>query len=43
MTVTTPTRNKVQAVRGMTDVLPDEAPLWEFFEGVARGTFRNYG
>ncbi len=43
MTVTTPTRNKVQAVRGMNDVLPDEAPLWEFFEDMARATFRQYG
>jgi len=33
----------LQAVRGMNDVLPDEAPLWEFFEDTVRGVFRQYG
>ena len=33
----------LQAVRGMNDVLPDEAALWEHFEDIARGVFRRYG
>jgi len=35
--------NALQAVRGMNDVLPDEAPLWERFEDTARQVFRQYG
>ncbi len=34
---------KLQAVRGMNDVLPDEAPLWERFEDTARSVFAQYG
>ncbi|MEP7083687.1 MAG: ATP phosphoribosyltransferase regulatory subunit, partial [Betaproteobacteria bacterium] len=33
----------VQAVKGMNDLLPDEAPLWEFFEDTVRDIFRQYG
>ena len=33
----------LQAVRGMNDVLPDEAALWERLEGVARDVFASYG
>jgi histidyl-tRNA synthetase len=33
----------LQAVRGMNDVLPDEAPLWERFEDTARSVFSQYG
>ena len=33
----------LQAVRGMNDVLPDEAPLWELFEDTARSVFSQYG
>ncbi|HEY3563790.1 MAG TPA: histidine--tRNA ligase, partial [Casimicrobiaceae bacterium] len=33
----------LQAVRGMNDVLPDEAPLWQRFEDTARGVFEQYG
>jgi histidyl-tRNA synthetase len=33
----------IQAVRGMGDVLPDEAPLWEFFEDTVRDWLRAYG
>jgi histidyl-tRNA synthetase len=33
----------IQAVRGMNDVLPDEAPLWHFFEANARAVFAQYG
>ena len=33
----------LQAVRGMNDVLPDEAPLWQRFEDTARRVFERYG
>ncbi len=33
----------IQAVRGMNDVLPDEATLWQRFEDAARATFAQYG
>ena len=33
----------VQAVRGMNDVLPDEASVWEFLEDTTRDVFRQYG
>jgi len=33
----------LQAVRGMNDVLPDEAELWERFEDAARDVFAQYG
>ena len=34
---------KIQAIRGMNDVLPDEAHLWEFFEDTVRAWLRAYG
>ena len=34
---------QIQAIRGMNDVLPDEAPLWEFFEHTVRDWLRAYG
>ena len=33
----------IQAVRGMNDVLPEEAALWERIEEAARETFAQYG
>ena len=33
----------INAVRGMNDVLPDEAALWERFEDAARAVFAQYG
>jgi histidyl-tRNA synthetase len=33
----------LQAVRGMNDVLPDEAPRWQRFEDVARRVFEQSG
>ncbi len=33
----------LQAVRGMNDVLPDEAVLWQHFEDTARAVFAQYG
>ena len=35
--------SRIQAVRGMNDVLPDDAPLWEFFENAVHEVFRQYG
>ena len=34
---------KVQAVRGMVDVLPDASPLWQKLEDTARAVFERYG
>ncbi len=31
---------KLQAVRGMNDVLPDEATVWQRFEATVRDVFR---
>lgn len=33
----------LQAVRGMNDILPDEAEIWERFEEVVRSWLRSYG
>jgi histidyl-tRNA synthetase len=33
----------LQAVKGMNDLLPAEASLWEFFEDTVRDVFRQYG
>jgi histidyl-tRNA synthetase len=34
---------KVQAVRGMNDLLPQDAPLWQFLEDTTRDVFEQYG
>ncbi len=34
---------KIQAIRGMNDILPEESPLWEFFEDAVRSWLRAYG
>lgn len=34
---------KLQAVKGMNDLLLDESPLWEWFEDTVRDVFRQYG
>ena len=34
---------KLQAVRGMNDILPDESSKWEYFEDVATRVARQYG
>src|SRR5262245_53995994 len=39
----TPAPKVLQAVRGMRDVLPDEACLWERLEDTTRKVFRQYG
>ena len=33
----------LQAVRGMNDLLPADAPLWQFFEDTVREVFEQYG
>ena len=33
----------LQAIRGMNDILPDEAPLWERFEDTVRSWLNSYG
>jgi len=35
--------NTIQAVRGMNDILPDEAALWERFEDTVRAWLKSYG
>src|SRR5436853_3635906 len=34
---------KIQAIRGMVDVLPDASPLWQKLEDTARAVFERYG
>ena len=34
---------KIQAIRGMNDILPEESHLWEFFEDTVRDWLRAYG
>ena len=34
---------KIQAIRGMEDVLPDASPLWQKLEDAARTVFERYG
>jgi len=34
---------KIQAIRGMEDILPDASPLWERLEDACRAVFRQYG
>ncbi|TDR31505.1 histidine--tRNA ligase [Hydromonas duriensis] len=36
-------KQKFQAVKGMNDILPEEAALWEYLEDVLRGWLRSYG
>ncbi|MBR0568632.1 histidine--tRNA ligase [Azoarcus sp. L1K30] len=33
----------LQAVRGMNDILPDDAEIWEHFEDIVRDWLRSYG
>jgi histidyl-tRNA synthetase len=34
---------KIQSIRGMHDVLPDQSGLWQFFEDTMRHTIQSYG
>jgi histidyl-tRNA synthetase len=35
--------NKIQAIRGMNDILPEETYLWQFFEDTVQAWLRAYG
>ncbi|MDP2961713.1 MAG: histidine--tRNA ligase [Sulfurimicrobium sp.] len=35
--------SSIQAIRGMNDILPEHAALWEFFEDTVRDWLRSYG
>ncbi|SFM24226.1 histidine--tRNA ligase [Marinobacter zhejiangensis] len=34
---------KIQAIRGMNDILPEQTPVWQFVEGKVREVLRSYG
>ncbi|HCZ17522.1 MAG TPA: histidine--tRNA ligase, partial [Candidatus Accumulibacter sp.] len=34
---------KIQSVRGMNDILPDEAEFWDLFEETIRSWLKSYG
>lgn len=34
---------KINAVKGMNDLLPQDAPLWQLFEDTVESVFRSYG
>jgi histidyl-tRNA synthetase len=38
-----PSNQALQAVRGMNDILPDDAEAWEHFEDIVRDWLRSYG
>ena len=33
----------LQAIRGMNDILPEQTPLWRYFEGTVARLLDNYG
>nr|WP_284732650.1 histidine--tRNA ligase [Larsenimonas rhizosphaerae] len=35
--------SKVQAIRGMNDLLPEQSPLWQYFEGHIQALMSRYG
>lgn len=34
---------KIQAIRGMNDLLPADSPVWQYFEGVVKELLHSYG
>ncbi len=34
---------KIQSIRGMNDLLPDQSPVWQYLEDRVRDTFERYG
>ena len=34
---------KITGIRGMSDILPEDTPLWQHVEGVLRGVAKSYG
>jgi len=35
--------SKIQAIRGMNDILPTETPTWQFIEHVTQDLVQSYG
>jgi histidyl-tRNA synthetase len=35
--------NKIQAIRGMNDILPDDTPVWQYLEQVTAQVVQSYG
>ncbi len=35
--------NKIKGIRGMNDILPSDAPVWELLEGTVESVLRSYG
>ncbi|WP_276316676.1 histidine--tRNA ligase [Halomonas flagellata] len=38
-----PSKKKIQAIRGMNDLLPGQSALWQYFEGQVRALMQRYG
>ncbi|RCV87157.1 histidine--tRNA ligase [Billgrantia montanilacus] len=36
-------KKKIQAIRGMNDLLPEQSSLWQYFEGKVQSLMRRYG
>jgi len=36
-------KEKINAIKGMNDILPADAPLWELFENTAESVLKSYG
>ncbi len=36
-------KKKIQAIRGMNDLLPEQSALWQYFEGIVRTLMKRYG
>ncbi|KAA0013096.1 histidine--tRNA ligase [Billgrantia pellis] len=36
-------KKKIQAIRGMNDLLPEQSALWQYFEGTVRTLMKRYG
>lgn len=34
---------KIQAIRGMNDILPEQTPVWQYLESTVRGVLAQYG
>src|SRR5690554_7136063 len=35
--------NKIQAIRGMNDILPAQSPVWQYLEGTVKELLASYG
>ncbi|HEY5801066.1 MAG TPA: ATP phosphoribosyltransferase regulatory subunit, partial [Burkholderiaceae bacterium] len=34
---------KINAIKGMNDILPEDAPIWELFENTVQSVLKSYG